>query len=380
MNATEASRSGTTTQVLPPPPAPVILSLHMRTPQPEVNATTQAVAQPSFEASASAPAAHSRPLNIHKAKVINYMKAILSFRKIQRCFDLERTKWQDLLSQGIFKWADDFNDFVLQIFLPSRRADEEFLDEALNGLEARINRLFNVILRDPYEAPKIVDNPLIEGEHCIWGEVLLNKCKAFAPISPYTEKPFDAKPHLLARAILKWGMVFFPAHFSGPNAKVDTAPLDMATFIKITKNAEVIVLGHKAKLELDKTERTKQEKETFAREIHQSNFQMLLQRSIQAVNEDRAANDARCQRLNQTIVQLTQFFETAIAGLNNELANRQADNDDILARLVRLEVYAAGLESRNRALMAEVGMLRQSVAYAQQRMNDGGGGGNCIVM
>lgn len=341
-----------------------------------VDGETQAAALPCLRA------APVRQLAIPKSKVIAHIKATFRLLEIQQSFVPDAQRWDDPLSKAILDWAIDFNDFVEHTLLPSRRAIEEVLDEALAGLEHRIDRLFNNILRDPMEHtmehPKVLDQPVMEGGLYMWSEALFKKYQACTPLSPYTEQPFDAKPHLLARAILEWGKEFFPAYFTQPDT-TSAAPLNACDFKVIKKNAKVLVKYHRACRQREEAERVSQAAEAFARGTHASNFQALLQRSIQVENQFQTESDRRCERLNQRILQMTEFFESAIAGLRVELANTRADNSEIQAKLVRLEIYAAALKGRNEALACEIGMLRQSLSCAHQRMNDDGGG-SCTIM
>lgn len=382
MASLEPGRSVTTTELLTATDQPFVLSLRLRPPQDAATAS-QACALPCFQSAAAAAAAPSRELKIEKSKVIAYIRATFRLLNIQKCFERDAVKWQDPLSQDIFHWANDFNDCIEKALRTSRGGSEEKMADVMECLESRIDRLFHVILAHPMERPKIVDNPLIEGDGYIWGEALLKRCQDFTDISPYTQRLFFVKPHEPARVILEWAKEFFPARFAEQDAALAKAqadvPMDGRTFKIIKKNAKTLVRLQAARRQREEAERIKNTAEAFARQTHESNLQMLLAQSIRGELALQGESDARCERLNQRIAQLTDFFEREIASLRAELANSQTDHVENQVKLVRLEVYASALECRNKDLAVEVSMLRQSVACAHRRLNDDGDG-NCALM
>ena len=112
-------------------------------------------------------------------KVRLYLKAIKCLLDIKKTFfpdDQEKTgqQWNDPLSQRLLLWINHVSDFVKSILIPSSKSFDGKLNNALEKMEARIEKLANKILLNPMNET-ILDDPFIEKGYCLWGEKTL-KC------------------------------------------------------------------------------------------------------------------------------------------------------------------------------------------------------------
>lgn len=280
-------------------------------------------------------------------------------------------RWNDPLSERIFKWIDQFNKNAEIALTHSARHDE-----AQKKTIALIEELASKVLQNPMDLT-LFDNPLIEGNCYVWGEKKFNFAKSRTNISPYTQKPFEVHPHELARAILAWGKEFFPTLFTPSEGNAEAA--DPCEFKLIEMNARSIVRWHTAHNLLKEAQRQLKATQEKADQTEQSNLQLLLERNLRVEQQIRQEGALEIERLRAQLSLQHERFERRTNQLEVDLREERQARIQLRMLLTTLEVHAHALEGRVASLELENGQLRQSLACAYGRLNQDGGS-SCSIM
>lgn len=287
---------------------------------------------------------------------------IIRLLDIQDHFEQAKASWSDPLSKRIYKWIDKFNLAAELALRDSSRQDEVI---------ALVKLLASEILQNPMNLA-LLDNPLIEEECYIWGEENLGFAMSCSAISPYTKKPFKVHPHELARAILAWGVEFFPATF-------ERSLSPSTDFIVLEKNADILVNLHSARLVRKEAKRQLKAIQANAQKRELSNIQLLLARNLRVEQQIRADGADECDRLRRKLELEKQRYEECTAAQEVNLQEERQARVSLRRLVTTLQVQANDLECRVSRLKLENSQLRQSLACAFDRMNQDNDG-DCALM
>lgn len=274
----------------------------------------------------------------------------------------ENSLGSDPLSLRIVKWLDKMSSFVRHILIPSTKTYDGSLIRALEEMDVRVKKLVKKLVNPMGDS--LLDNPLIEGEF-VWSERVQRLCQSYKPLSPYTDRAFDVKPHELARAIIAWGQQFYPTLFE---IKADERPMDETRYELIKINAKLIAAVHRSR-------------KMTSQPLKPSNLELLLERNLRVERQIRQTGVQEVKRLNQILQEQKADAEERFKILEGRIDNERQQRFELMNRLIELQVRMPMLEGRIQSLENDNISLRNMLNSCQQQLNEmENGDSGCSIM
>lgn len=303
----------------------------------------------------------------------HYSSALLQLKDILKRFHAEN----DDLSVSLYNWG------VEAISLKVTTA-QEFIKKT----QDLIDDLQYSILGNPFgltERPALCEEPLYDGEW-IWSKPTYEKRLQFSPLSPFTKRPFDAKPHPFARAMVDWvrALPLMPREevSESQDLALVTIQLGALQISDTTQNPQIamaqellwqtVVRGARHARDSFRERRVIKvitDEAKRALEVTRAN----LRQEIETLRQERITHHHRVMQLHESTTKThkatTDILHARIDDKNQELGRANVQLAEQKDEITSLKARASALEQQ----------IRQQ-ADQLQRMQGGGGGGFCAIL